>query len=62
MTWLDSITASVDMNLSKLWEIEDRGAWYGAVHGAPKESDTTEQQHQLATNKISFYVKLESSQ
>ena len=33
MKWLDSITDSVDMNLSKLWEIvEDRGAWRAAVH------------------------------
>ena len=31
MRWLDSITHSVDMNLSKLWEIvEDRGTWYAA--------------------------------
>ena len=33
MKWLDSITNSVDMNLSKFWEIvEDRGAWRAAVH------------------------------
>ena len=37
MRWLDSITNSVDMNLSKLQEIvEDRGAWYAAVHGTSK--------------------------
>ena len=34
MRWLDSITASVDMNLSKLREVvEDRGAWHARVHG-----------------------------
>jgi len=35
--WLDSITASVDMNLSKLQEtMKDRGAWRAAVHGITK--------------------------
>ena len=39
--WLDSNTDSVDVNLSKLWEIvENRGAWCAAVHGAA-ESDKT---------------------
>ena len=34
MRCLDSISDSMDMNLSKLWEtVEDRGAWCAEVHG-----------------------------
>ena len=34
MSWLDSITNSVDMNFNNLWEIvKDREAWHAAVHG-----------------------------
>ena len=37
ITWLDSITGSMNMNLSKLQEIvEDRGAWCAAIHRVPK--------------------------
>ena len=43
MRWLNSITDSMDMNLSKLREIvKDRGTWHTAVHGVAKESDMTE--------------------
>ena len=47
MRWLDSITDSIDMNLSKLWEtVEDRGTWRAAVHGSQRV------RHDLVTEQL----------
>ena len=41
MRQLDSVTNSMDMNLSKFWElVRDRGAWHATAHGVSKSQTT----------------------
>ena len=66
MRWLDGITYSIDVNLSKLQEIvEDRGAWHAAVHGVAKswtrlsnQTMTTQQKYPWMSLLFNIHISL----
>ena len=50
MRWLDGLTDSMNMSLTKLWEIvKNKEAWHAAVHGVTKN------QTRLRNNNLIFY-------